>query len=99
MNKFKNELEVLKKAIGHFHQTKLLITQFWGFKCRGIAHFLTVLGETYCKNTPNWHAPEHLLDSIVEFGMPVKWSGQRGESKLGDYKKWVDSINFHEMAR
>jgi len=50
-------------------------------------------------NTANWHVAEHYIEYIQMFGMPLEWSGQRGESKLADFKKWVKSMNFHNTPK
>jgi len=81
---YKNNIENLKKAIQDFRETKKLLLQ---------------LGEKWCKNLPNWHAPEHYLEATILYGMVIEFSSQIGESALWGFKQWLKTINFHNISR
>jgi len=83
-HRYENNIEELKEGITHFRQTKKLLLK---------------LGEKWCKNLPNWHVPEHFLDSTILYGMVIEFSSQIGESALWGFKQWLKTINFHNISR
>jgi len=64
VHKKESTKKALKIAILRYRSAKQRIRSHWG-----------PLG-IKLRNIPNWHAGEHMVESIFLFGMPIEFSGQ-----------------------
>jgi len=76
----------LQIAILRYRSAKQRIRVSWG-----------PLGLKLC-NVPNWHVGEHMVQSIFLYGVPIEFSGQRGENKLRYLKRWAGTMNWHNQT-
>jgi len=55
-------------------------------------------GGEWCKNLPNWHAPEHHIHTCKLYGSMVNVSNQTNESKLFSFKQSIKTTNYRNLA-